>query len=319
MTKASAELQKGSTGSRLISGNRVELEQAEQKLADFFGFESGLFFNSGYDANLGIFSSIPQKGDVVLYDEHIHASIRDGLRLSLASSYSFKHNDVAGLKRLIEKFNDNVVYVVVEGIYSMHGDIAPIGEIKRLLKGDDKYLIIDEAHSAGTLGDKGVGIVSNDENVYLKLVTFGKAYGAHGSVVLTDEVTRQYLINFARSFIYTTALPPESLTATTKVVSDSSLDGFRRELADKIIYFRSKCPGLDLVSDGSSPIQIIRSEKVSDLITMAESMKQNKIAAKVMLPPTVAKGEECLRVCIHAFNTLEEVDKISSILNNVHA
>ncbi len=153
-----SEAKGGSTGSRLISGNSKEAAECESFLADWFKTESALVFNSGYDANLGFFSSIPQKGDWVLYDEKIHASVRDGIRLSFANSFSFIHNDVTDLQKKIQKA-EGAVFVVVESLYSMDGDFAPLGEIAAIGKLTNAKLVVDEAHACGVFGEHGRGIV----------------------------------------------------------------------------------------------------------------------------------------------------------------
>jgi 8-amino-7-oxononanoate synthase len=138
----------GSTGSRLISGNSVEAERCETFLADYFGVESSLVFNSGYDANLGFFGSVPQKGDTIIYDQFIHASVRDGIRLSNAKAYSFEHNSIEDLENKIQRA-EGTVYVAVESLYSMDGDISPLERIAEICVKYGVYLIVDEAHAAG--------------------------------------------------------------------------------------------------------------------------------------------------------------------------
>ncbi len=143
-------LSHGATGSRLISGTSSLILEAEKELASFFKEESALFFNSGYDANLGFFSSVPQRGDTIIYDELIHASVRDGVRLSFANHLSFAHNDVDDLERKIKQANGSV-YVAIESLYSMDGDLSPLRKIQQLCDKHNAYLIIDEAHSSGVL------------------------------------------------------------------------------------------------------------------------------------------------------------------------
>lgn len=305
----------GSTGSRLISGNDHLIEKCEQELADFFGYPAALCFNSGYDANIGIFGAVPQRGDVVMYDEHIHASVRDGIRLGMADAYAFNHNDTTDLDRLLHKFSDRTIYVAIEGLYSMQGDVAPLEEISSLCEKHDARIILDEAHSGGVLGLEGKGItqLSKSINVYIKLVTFGKAFGGHGACVLTDEATRSFLINFARSFIYTTALPISEYHYMANVVHFTELSERRRKLAENIAYFRERLSALQLISDINSPIQIVRAD-LERLKHLESTLLEKKIAVKLIYHPTVKKGEECLRFCLHSFNTITELDLLASIL-----
>ncbi len=307
----------GSTGSRLISGNRKSTEEAEERLASFFGGASGLCFNSGYDANLGVFSSIPQRGDRILFDEAIHASVRDGMRLSLANSHSFNHNDAKDLKRLLDKPCEGTTYIAVEALYSMHGDMAPLRSIVELTKEADAKLIVDEAHSAGVYGKDGRGLVHAldlEADVFIRLVTFGKAYGGHGAVVLADKDVNQYLMNFARSFIYTTALPSASYMRMEEVVHHDDLNDRRFKLMDNIQCFRENIE-LDVVSEVNSPIQMVRLGNVDDAYLIQEELNKVGIDAKAVFSPTVKEGEESVRVCIHSFNTIAEIQSLTSILN----
>ena len=191
----------GSTGSRLISGNDDFIEQLESEVAAFHNAESSLIFNSGYDANIGIFSSIPQRGDTIILDELIHASIIDGARLSHASRFTFKHNDLLSLEEKLKAARGNI-FIGIESIYSMDGDAAPISEIVALAHSYSAAVIVDEAHAIGIFGEQGKGMVSQshlEDKIFARIVTFGKALGCHGAAVLCCSDTRKYLINFARS------------------------------------------------------------------------------------------------------------------------
>lgn len=305
---------RGSTGSRLISGTHQIILNAEEDLAKFFQAEAALCFNSGYDANLGFFSTIPQKGDVVLYDEDIHASVRDGLRLSTASSYSFRHNDLKDLERKLIKYKDGQVFVATEGLFSMKGDLSRLDEIKALVqKFDNVVLVLDEAHSAGIYGDSGIGVLNQVANNEVKLVTYGKAYGGHGAVVLSSNLVKQYLINFCRPFIYTTALNTGAYLRMAEVVKLNELEQERMMLLNNIEYFLSKLNS-KTISDVKSPIQIIRGEK-EELLEIQSRLEHANIASKIIFAPTVKDGDECIRICIHSNNTKAEIDSLISILN----
>lgn len=300
----------GSGGSRLIFGNSTVIQEAERDLAMFFGFESALCFNSGYDANLAIFSTIPQRADVVLYDREIHASVRDGLRLGIAANYSFVHNDVNDLRLKLQQHQGKRIFIAIEGLYSMSGDIAPLLEIKRLAIEFNARVIIDEAHSCGVYGEQGKGLA--DGEVFIKLVTFGKAYGGHGACVLCDRVVQEYLINFSRTFIYTTALPEGVYQRMAEIVRIESIQKEVEVLRSRILQFRKQVSNDQLLSHEHSPIQIIRSKE--SLKAIENRLLEEGIAAKVMLPPTVEKEKECLRICIHSFNTPEEINRLTAVL-----
>ncbi|MDX2361081.1 MAG: pyridoxal phosphate-dependent aminotransferase family protein [Crocinitomicaceae bacterium] len=306
----------GGTGSRLISGTTKEILNSEAQIASFFNAEAGLMFNSGYDANLGIFSAIPQRGDTIIYDELIHASVRDGMRLSFAGNQSFKHNDLIDLEKKIKKAS-GTIYVAVESLYSMDGDLASLSEINQICKKYNAYLIVDEAHAAGIFGDQGKGLVNDlnlETDVFARLVTFGKAYGSHGGCVLGSKELIQFVSNFARSFIYTTALPEYVYQRNAQLISLDLLEERRKNLVNNLHLFRSQLIDDRLISNPNSPIQIFQIGDIDETQWLAEKLLENKIAVKPIYSPTVAVGTERLRLCLHSFNTEEQIGMITKIL-----
>ena len=306
----------GSTGSRLISGTSLEALNSEIYLAEYFDSKAALIFNSGYDANLGFFSSIPQRGDLVLYDEFIHASIRDGVRLSFANSKSFKHNGLNDLELKLSQF-EGVKYVVVESLYSMDGDIAPLIQIAELCEKYKAYLIVDEAHSGGVFGEKGKGLVNQlniQTKIFARLITFGKAFGSHGACILTNQNVKDYLINFSRPFIYTTALPPDSYDRIVSVLQNALIEEEQIKLYDVIAYFRSKINVKNCISDEKSPIQLIKIGDVIKTKEIAKKIQSLNLAVKPIFSPTVPVGSEGIRICLHSFNTINEIDKLIQVL-----
>jgi 8-amino-7-oxononanoate synthase len=304
----------GSTGSRLISGNSIVAETCEHFLADFFQFEAALVFNSGYDANLGLLSCVSSKHDTIIYDELVHASIRDGIRLSLAKSYSFKHNDLLDLRKKLALAKGDI-FLVIESLYSMDGDFAPLKELLALKKEFNCHLIIDEAHACGVIGEKGKGLSHEfREEIFAKIVTFGKAYGTHGAAVLGSPKLKDFLINFARSFIYTTALPPQQYNTISDAVKRSENDALRQKLMENIQFFGA-C-NKNSKTELNSPIQIIQLGDVELMRTLCEKLTHIGIAVKLIQSPTVPKGSERIRICLHAFNTKEEIGKLFEILDN---
>jgi len=326
--------QNGATGSRLLSGNQNLHVQVEQQLASFFNSKAALIFNSGYDANIGLFSSIPQRGDIILYDEYIHASIRDGIRLSNAKAYSFKHNDLPNLEQQIlrQAQNDNLshtelieVYVVTESVFSMDGDSPDLILLSKLCKKHNIHLIVDEAHAVGVLGKNGCGLVKElglEKEVFATIVTFGKAIGCHGSAILGSEKLKEYLINFARSFIYTTALPPHAL-ATIKisfeelVILSDSEESQQEKLQNNIQYFNQQLTTnnqqLNFIESNSAIhcCVIPGNERVKNI---ALQLQEKGFDVKPILSPTIKKGDERLRICLHAYNSKEEIDAILKLL-----
>ncbi|GGH36814.1 aminotransferase class I/II-fold pyridoxal phosphate-dependent enzyme [Mangrovimonas yunxiaonensis] len=232
----------GAAGSRLLSGNHSLYPKLEHMLSEFHNSEAALIFNSGYDANIGLFSSLPQRGDVVLYDEHIHASIRDGISMSHAKAYKFKHNNLTHLGELLKRYQQSdTIYVVTESVFSMDGDSPDLVQLSNLCKTYQAYLIIDEAHAIGILGNNGSGLVQAtglEQHVFARLVTYGKALGCHGAAVLGSKALKQYLINFSRSFIYTTALPPHSLAAIQAAYQELPSHIKRAQLHENIKHFK---------------------------------------------------------------------------------
>jgi 8-amino-7-oxononanoate synthase len=312
----------GSTGSRLISGNHNLYEVTEKVVANFHHAESALIFNSGYDANVGFFSSVPQKGDVILYDEFIHASIRDGIRLSNAVAYKSTHNDLESLKTLIERHKEkaNEVYVVTESIFSMDGDGPDLDSLTNICLAANCRLVVDEAHAVGIFGDKGEGLIAGmllQDKVFARIVTFGKALGCHGAAVLCSNELRSYLINFARSFIYTTALPPHSLATILAAYNflDTALGDTKPSLhITEFFLVEVKRLGLTNFIPSVSAIQcavIPGNEKVKQI---AASLHQHGFSVKPILSPTVPKGQERLRFCLHAYNTKEQVTRVLELL-----
>lgn len=318
----------GATGSRLITGNHCLYKETEEYIAAFHQAETALIFNSGYDANVGLFSSVPQKGDVVLYDEYIHASIRDGIRLSYAQSYKFLHNDTAALEKLIlrHKNSHGEIYIVVESVFSMDGDCSPLKEIVALCKKNGCRLIVDEAHAVGVIGNKGEGLVQHlglQDKVFARIMTFGKGLGCHGAAVLGSPELSTYLINFARSFIYTTGLPPHALATILTAYKHLKTNGLEnvKVLKDIVSFFTSEVHRLnlhELFIKSSSAIHcaiVPGNEKVKHISSVLQQQGYN---VKPILSPTVPQGQERLRFCLHSYNTKEEITAALSILCNAH-
>lgn len=309
-----------STGSsRLIAGNTIAHVELEAQLASYFNSSAALLFNSGYTANLGVLSSIPQKDDIILFDERSHASIKEGVRLSMAKPIKFKHNDLIDLERLLLKHKEQRCFVVTEGLFSMDGVYGKVKEISDLCAKHSAYLIVDEAHSGGTIGSKGQGICAK-ENIepFLRIFTLGKAFSSHGAAVLCSAITKQYLVNYARSFIYTTALPAFVIQRSQFIFDKAPIDKQIEKLTANISCFRSIAEGHGLSSDHSSPIQIVKADK-SVLQKIEQICESEQIGVKAVYPPTVPKGEDCLRIILHADHQREEIDRLLSILNQVQS
>lgn len=313
------EFPHGATGSRLISGNHKLYEELEHFIAEYHQAEAGLIFNSGYDANVGFFGAVPQPGDIVYADELVHASIRDGLKMTRAACSYFLHNDLIDLETQMQKHSGNK-FIAVESIYSMDGDFAPLVELVALAEKYGANLVVDEAHATGIFGPKGEGRVVQlglQNRVYARVHTFGKALGGHGAVVLGSGVLRAFLINFARSFIYTTALPLYSLLWVQNAY-DILSKGCYKELEMRFLInsLQENLKGLSGAVMGSNegPIQSLIIPGNGHAKEVSAALAQAGFYAKAILYPTVPRGKERLRICVHQFNTQEEVLGLSNTI-----
>ena len=302
----------GSTGSRLISGDSSEYQSLERYLSHFHNGQSALIFNSGYDANVGFFSTIPQRGDIIFYDELCHASIRDGIRLSLAKSYSFIHNDIDALRRKLELAN-GTVFVCVESIYSMDGDIAPLEALVALCVEFDANIIVDEAHSTGIYGDKGEGLIVSlnlQDKVFARLHTFGKAMGAHGAAWISSTILKDYLINYCNSFIYTTALPGHSLAHIQSAYNYLSENPSRIQKLHQNIKLFKELVAKNKISgfiSSNSPIQSCIISGNIYVKAVAAYLQENGFNVRPILHPAVPEGKERIRICLHTYNMDYEI------------
>ncbi len=311
----------GSTGSRLLAGNYPLVEETENLIADFHQSPSALIFNSGYDANLGLMSCVAERGDTILYDKRSHASIRDGIRLSPAQAFSFAHNDLEDLEKKLQKKTGNC-FVVTESVFSMDGDMAPLQEIVSLCERTGANLIVDEAHATGVIGDQGEGLMQRDglhRRCFARVHTFGKALGCHGAAVLCSEMLRNYLINFSRPFIYTTALPPASVAAIKASYEIfPTLHAERNQLKQLISFFQKK-HSIHMNSgetfsfkNSVTPIQCLIVPGNEQVKAVANYLAALQMDVRPILYPTVSEGEERLRIAVHSYNTMEEVQQLIS-------
>ena len=318
--------QNGATGSRLLSGNHKVYQDAENYIAQFHQTESALIFNSGYDANVGFFSCVPQKGDLILYDELCHASIRDGILLSNAKAYKFQHNDFEDLEGKITNYKLRItnqeIYIVTESVFSMDGDTPNLEELAQLSEKYKCHLVIDEAHSLGVFGDKGEGLVQQlglQDQVFARIMTFGKGLGCHGAAIVGSQELCDYLINFARSFIYTTGLSPHSVA--TILVGYQHLESEKQpinKLRENIIHFNQEKNILGLKPmfvRSKSAIQSAIIPGNQNVKSIANQIQEKGFDVKAILSPTVSEGQERLRFCLHCFNTKEEISEVLRLLS----
>lgn len=314
--------QLGGTGSRLLSGNHALYEELEVLLRQVFQAENVLVFNSGYQANQALLASVAIKGERILYDELSHVCLKEGAWLSKADAYSFRHNDLQDLERRLKQDSNTRTFVVTETLFSMDGDFAPIVEILDLCEEHGAYLIVDEAHSTGAYGSKGGGwLVEHDlqDRVFARVYTFGKAIGVHGACIAGTNLLINYLTNFARSFIYTTSLPPHAVLSLTEAFHFLGEHiGLQKQLQEVIQYYRQSYEnvfGIGVTSHSAiQPIWVAGSDKA---LEVSRHLTANGYQALAIRPPTVKAGTERLRISLHTFNAQDSIDGLMGCLKEV--
>jgi 8-amino-7-oxononanoate synthase len=314
----------GATGSRSISGDADAYHAIEQMIADYHGYPTATVFNSGYTANLGLLSCLLKRGDVILYDELMHASCRDGIRLGLAGAVKFPHNDLEEtLLRIAAKERvTGQLFVLTEARFSMDGDLAPLSAIAALCQQYGAHLLVDEAHSTGLEGPQGRGLVAAlglQQQVFATIVTYGKALGGHGAAVLGSPALRDYLINTCRPFVYTTGPAPEQWRSIA--AGYAKLESLHAEryahLQQIITLFRSAMSVAGLASyllPGDGPIQIVLLPGNEAVMAAETACRNAGLLVKGIRSPTVAAGRERLRICLHSFNTPAEINRLTGCL-----
>ncbi|HIC90938.1 MAG TPA: 8-amino-7-oxononanoate synthase [Syntrophaceae bacterium] len=311
-----------SSASRLMSGDLHIHHLLEEVVADFKGKEASLVFGSGFLANIGIISAICQKGDVVFSDRLNHASIIDGILLSGAQFFRFRHNEVGHLEDLLKKERAKFkkALIVIETIYSMDGDRPPLKEIVNLKERYNCILMVDEAHATGIFGRNGAGIVEEEDlthEVDIIMGTFGKALGSYGAYVAASKKTIDYLVNRARSFIYSTALPPSVIGANLAAIEIVKKEPFRRKiLLEHVEYFRSLLKDKGFNTRGSSQIIPVVMGDNKKTIMVAHMLREHSIFALPIRPPTVPKGEERIRFSVTYHHSKEILYQVAEVLKD---
>jgi 8-amino-7-oxononanoate synthase len=322
----------GAGGSRLLTGNHKAYEVLETQICSFHESQAALVFNSGYAANLGLLGAIGQRGDHIFYDALAHASIRDGLQLSNAKSLKYRHNDLIHLEQLLENHKESTgaLYVVTESVFSMDGDSPDLEALVNLCERYGAYLIVDEAHALGVIGARGHGLVQAlqmQDRIFARIVTFGKALGYHGAAVLGSETLKTYLVNFARSLIYTTALAEDMvycladrytwLSNSTEALQE--LEKLHRNIALLRSYTEKYGVSKHFIASDSAIHSVIipGNDRVK---TLSDGLNEAGFGVLPILAPTVPEGAERLRICLHSFNESDSieglVERIASFLKD---
>lgn len=311
----------GATGSRLLNGNSELYDSVEAMLAKIHHAEAALIYNSGFDANVGLISTLARPNDTIFYDEMVHASIHQGMRLSGAKLISYKHNNYEDLEeKLKEHSAAGIGFIVTESIFSMEGDRPDLKKLAELAGIYAIHLILDEAHATGLFGSGGSGLCNEagiEDKCFARIYTFGKAIGSHGAVVAVSQNLKDYLINFSKNFIYTTALETHNLLCVKH--SYIYLQNNINQLFKLIYlnnYFKNKSKELNgrFEIRGDGPIFGIivpGNKKCKDL---AFYLQNHNLDVRAVLSPTVPEGFERLRIILHSFNTSREIDRLFLLL-----
>jgi 8-amino-7-oxononanoate synthase len=305
---AAAQRGSGATSSRLVSGHDEETELLESELAAWKGMEATLVFSSGYMANLGVLSTFLGRDDVVFSDQLSHASMVDGIRLSGATSYRYRHNEMDHLEKLLQRAAEKGYrrkWIVTESVFSMDGDVAPLGEIVALKERYGAALFIDEAHGSGVFGPAGTGMAHQlgvADRIDLHMGTFSKAFGVYGAYVAGKRRWIRYLVHTCRPFIYTTALPPMVISAIRQSFSlVRAADDLRQVLQQKSASFREqlRAAGFQLAASTTQIIPLLVGPSATAL-RVSQKLAEQGILAVAIRPPTVPVGKARLRFSLMA-------------------
>ncbi len=311
----------GSGASHLVSGHTRAHHALEEELADFVGRPRALLFSTGYMANLGIITSLCGRGDEIYEDRLNHASLLDGALLAQARLRRYPHNDAGALRRQLEKERDGRRLIATDAVFSMDGDIAPLAALLEAAREQGAPLLVDDAHGFGVLGPQGRGSLHHlglqDDHSAILMGTLGKALGTFGAFVAGDEALIEYLINRARSYIYTTALPPAVAEATRASLRLAQQDEWRRQRLQSLIKrFRQGASQLGLtLMDSQTPIQPLLIGDAESAIHFSEKLLEAGILISAIRPPTVPKNTARLRITLSAAHTETDVDRLLAALD----
>lgn len=310
-------LHTGSGGTRIYSGNYRLIEEVENRIAGFHDAEAAVIFSSGYDANIGVLASVPQKDDTLLFDECSHPSVKDGAKISAAQAYTFAHNDVHDLAEKLKSAKGNR-FVFTEAIFDVDGSMAPLDDIARVTRLYGAHLIVNESHSIGLYGDKGQGLIHElglEEAVFARIHGFGNACGCHGGIVMGSERLKDYLVNFCQQLLHSTSLSEQTVSTiweSYKILPQLWQE--REHLATIISTFQDadlpfeKTPSV-------TPIQHLLIKGVEEVQQLAAQIGEAGYDVRPVMYPSVPLGEERLRIVLHSFNTRGEVSWLIQAIN----
>ena len=314
----------GSGASHLVSGHSVVHQKLEEQLAQYTGRPRALLFSTGYMANMGAINALVGRRDLVLQDQLNHASLLDGGRLSQADFKRYKHVDMASLEQRLEQSSATRRLIVSDGVFSMDGNLAPLSEISTLAKKHNAWLMVDDAHGVGVLGPQGGGLVEqlgmNLKQVPVLVGTLGKSFGTFGAFVAGSEALIETLIQFSRSYIYTTALPPAVAAATLASLKIVRQESWRRDkLVQLVTRFRRGAEQIGLQLGGSNtPIQPVLINNDAKVMQVGQSLRDAGFLVGAIRPPTVPVGTGRLRITFSADHSEEQVDQLVAALDSLN-
>ncbi|MGO4703142.1 8-amino-7-oxononanoate synthase [Dyella sp. 2RAB6] len=310
----------GSTAAHLICGHRAEHAALEEALAEWTGRERVALFSTGYMANLGVMQALLRAGDVCVQDKLNHASLLDGAALAGAELKRYPHNDVDGAARQLASRTEAGALLATDGVFSMDGDLAPLRELARLCESEDATLLVDDAHGLGVLGDNGAGTLSllelGQREVPVLMATLGKALGCHGAFVAGSAGLIEGLLQSARTYVYTTAMPPAVAAAALAAVRVAREESWRREkLAALIRRFRDGARELGLpLMPSDTAIQPLLLGEAEAVMAAAQALEEQGFLVGAIRPPTVPAGKARLRITLSAAHEEEHVDRLLEAL-----
>lgn len=319
LTEAAQVYGTGAGASHLVNGHHAEHEALEAELADFTGREAALVFSTGYMANLGVISALMGRSDTVVQDKLNHASLIDGTLLSQARLLRYRHNDLDHLENRLQQANGKCL-VVTDGVFSMDGDCAPLRAMSDLCQRYGAWLMVDDAHGLGVLGEQGRGLVNqcglSASEVPLLIGTLGKAFGTSGAFVAGSRDAIDYILQHARSYIYTTAAPPAVAAATREaLVQVQQADDRRAHLNNLIERFREGISALPFdLMPSQTPIQPVLVGSNDAAMALSQGLRERGLLVTAIRPPTVPAGEARLRITLSADHTEDDVDHLLTTL-----
>ncbi len=310
----------GATGSRLLNGNSILYEEVETLLAKLHHAEAALLFNSGFDANVGLISTVIRSNDTIFYDELVHASIHQGMQLSGANLIAFKHNDLLDLESLLKNTIFDIGFIITESLFSMEGDKPDLKKLGILSKTYKAELIIDEAHATGLFGSNGSGlcnVAKIEEKCFARIYTFGKAIGSHGAVIVGSKKLKEYLINFSKNFIYSTALETHNLLSVkhSYFYLQNNVNQLNKLfLLNQYFVSKAKIVNIRYKVVGEGPIFGIIVGDNKKCLNLATYLQNHGFDIRAILSPTVSQTTERLRVILHSYNKKEEIDRFFDLI-----